>query len=168
MNESVTVTKQTQHLQYLSGELQAAKRDFNRAAEDVNTPADVLESLYVEMNIAEDDFRFEFQAVQVLQELQAAPVAVQAVPVKVSRVKCPHYRAIRRAFAIAKARGLDVSKAGKARARHAMENAIGQCVNSRAEYSGADWMRFGDKIKSGAARGEGNRADGGHELTSAR
>lgn len=82
--------------------------------------------------------------------MEAAPVA--PVEVKAPRVRCPHYKAIRRAFAIAKDAGLDVSKAGKAKARHAMEDVIGQCVESRAEYTGADWMRFGDKIKSGAAR----------------
>ncbi len=85
---------------------------------------------------------------------ESAPVAAQtpaieAPATKPAKVRCPHYKAIRRAFAIARDAGLDCSKAGKARARHAMEDVIGQCVNSRAEYSGSDWMRFGDAIKAG-------------------
>ena len=98
------------------------------------------------------NFEAEFQACQALEELAADVVPVKVEAVKAPRVRCPHYRAIRRAFAIAKDVGLDCSKAGKARARHAMENVIGQCVNSRSEYSGIDWMRFGDAIKTGAAR----------------
>jgi hypothetical protein len=86
-------------------------------------------------------------------KVEAAKVeAAKVEAAKASRVKCPHYRAIRRAFAIAKDRGLDTTKAGKARARHAMEDVVGQCVESRAEYNGADWMKFGDKIKAGAVR----------------
>jgi hypothetical protein len=150
MNESVTVTKETQHLAYLAGCMNAARRDYKRALAE-NAPASVIEELKGDAMGCEEDFRMEFAAYQALEELGAAPVAVQAVPVKVSRVKCPHYRAIRRAFAIAKDAGLDVSKAGKARARHAMENVIGQCVESRSEYSGSDWMRFGDAIKAGRA-----------------
>ncbi len=145
--QTVTVDRNTQHLAFLAGELQAAKRDFNRAQADANTPADVLESLYVEMNIAEDDFRFEFQAVQTLQEL-GAPVA--SVPVNAPRVRCGHWKAIKRTFAIARENGLDTSKVGKARMRHTMEDVLGKCVDSRGEYSGSDWMRFGDAIKAGA------------------
>jgi hypothetical protein len=185
--QTVTVDRNTQHLAFLAGELQAAKRDFNRAQADVNTPADVLESLYVEMNIAEDDFRFEFQAVAVLQEM-AAPDAVKAdaapvepypdrpgvegynnqssclnhalntaarmkaerATVNASRVRCGHWKAIKRAFAIARENGLDTSKVGKARMRHTMEDVLGKCVDSRGQYSGSDWMRFGDAIKAGA------------------
>ncbi len=135
-----------------------ARRDLQTVENNAgNYPADMygeaLEAARDELAAAESDFGYEWQACQALQELgaiDAAPVA--PVAVKASRVRCPHYRAIRRAFAIAKDAGLDVSKAGKARARHAMENVIGECVNSRAEYSGSDWMRFGDKIKSGGAR----------------
>jgi hypothetical protein len=128
--------------------MNAARRDYKRAVAE-NAPASVIEELKGDAMGCEEDFRMEFAACAALEELgamDAAPVA----PVKASRVRCNHYKAIRRAFAIAKDAGLDVSKAGKARARHAMEDVVGQCVNSRSEYSGADWMRFGDAVKSGA------------------
>jgi len=141
-------------LSYFAGALRVARADYarieNSAADYGAMHAEALEAARDELFVAEEDYRCEFQACQALQELAADVVPV--APVKAPRVRCPHYRAIRRAFAIAKDAGLDVSKAGKARARHAMENVIGECVNSRAEYSGSDWMRFGDAIKAGAAR----------------
>ncbi len=147
-------------LSYYAGCLRAARADLatveNNAADYGAMHGEALEAARDELAAAESDFGYEFQACEVLEQLaamEAAPVAPAKVEAaKVSRVRCPHYRAIRRAFAIAKDAGLDCSKAGKARARHAMEDVIGQCVNSRSEYSGSDWMRFGDAVKSGAAR----------------
>jgi len=143
-------------LSYYAGCLAVARRDLqtveNNAADYGTMYGEALEAARDELAAAEFDFKAEFAACEVLEQLAAdvAPVAVQTV--KAPRVKCPHYRAIRRAFAIAKDAGLDCSKTGKAKARYAMEDVIGQCVNSRSEYTGADWMRFGDAIKSGAAR----------------
>jgi hypothetical protein len=139
-------------LSYYAGCLRTTRRDFqtveNNAADYGAMHGEAMQQARAELAAAEFDFRCEFQACEVLQEL-AAPVIVE--PVKAPRIRCPHYKAIRRAFAIAKEKGLDTSKAGKARARHAMEDVIGQCVNSRSEYNGGDWMRFGDAIKAGRA-----------------
>jgi len=156
--QNETTVEASASLSYYAGCLRIARRDLQTVENSAaDYPADmygeVLDAARGELFVAEEEYRCEFQACEVLEQLaamDAAPVAVEAV--KVPRAKCPHYRAIRRAFAIAKDAGLDVSKAGKARARHAMENVIGECVNSRAEYSGSDWMRFGDAIKAGAAR----------------
>jgi len=143
-------------LSYYAGALRVARADYarieNSAADYGAMHAEAMEAARDELFVAEEDYRCEFQACQALEELAADVAPVAPVAVKAPRVKCPHYRAIRRAFAIAKDAGLDCSKAGKARARHAMENVIGECVNSRAEYSGSDWMRFGDAVKSGAAK----------------
>ncbi len=150
MNESVTVTKETQNLQYLAGCMNAARRDYRRALAE-NAPALVIEELQGDAMGCEDDFRMEFAACAALEELgamDAAPVA----PVKASRVRCNHYKAIRRCYAIARDAGLDISKDGKAKMRHCFETVTGQCVESRGEYDGAAWLAFGDKIKSGAAR----------------
>jgi hypothetical protein len=155
--QNETTVKTSGTLSYYAGALRVARADVqrveNNAADYGAMHAEAMEAARAELAAAEFDFRCEFAAFEVLEQLEllhAAPVAVE--PVKVSRVRCAHYKAIRRAFAIAKDAGLDVSKAGKARARHAMEDVIGQCVNSRSEYSGSDWMRFGDAVKSGAAR----------------
>jgi len=105
----------------------------------------------VELTQAEADYRYEFQACQALEELAAtdstpvavvpvAVVPVAVVPVKAEakapRVRCDYYKAIRRCYAIARDAGLDVSKAGKARMRHAFETVAGQGMGSRSEYSG--------------------------------
>ncbi len=156
-NEKTVSIGGSAQLGYFAGAMRAARSELARVE---NSAADypasefagVLASYREAVAVAEFDFKAEFQAMEVLEELAADVVPVAPVAVKAPRVKCPHYRAIRRAFAIAKDAGLDVSKAGKARARHAMENVIGECVNSRAEYSGSDWVRFGDAVKSGAAR----------------
>ena len=110
----------------------------------------------MELAQAEADYRYEFQACQALEELAAtdstpvavvpvavvpvAVVPVAVVPVKAEakapRVRCDYYKAIRRCYAIARDAGLDVSKAGKARMRHAFETVAGQGMGSRSEYSG--------------------------------
>jgi len=157
MQQNEKTVEASATLSYYAGCLRVARADVQRVEDRrADYPASefaaVIASYRAALAVAEFDFKAEFQAMEVLAELAADVVPVKVEAVKAPRVKCPHYRAIRRAFAIAKEKGLDVSKAGKARARHAMENVIGECVNSRSEYSGSDWMRFGDAIKSGAAR----------------
>lgn len=77
----------------------------------------------------------------------AAPVALPAA--SESRPRCPHYRAIRRAFAIAREKGLDT------RADEAMRAAFGRClgrtVETRECMNGAEWQAVGDAIKRGLA-----------------
>jgi len=72
-------------------------------------------------------------------------------PLKPTQDRCPHWKATKRVYAIAKEKNLDTTKAGKARMRHAMESALGRCVNSRGEYGFADWQAFGDMVKAGRA-----------------
>lgn len=159
-SETTVSINSSAQLGYFAGALRVARAELERieahACEwDADAYAEAMQQARAELAAAEFDYRCEFQACQALEELAAvdsAPVAVAPVAVKAPRVRCPHYKAIRRCYAIAKERGLDCSKAGKARARHAMEDVIGQCVESRAEYTGADWMRFGDAIKAGAVR----------------
>ena len=86
------------------------------------------------------------------REAAAQPVAVEApkveakpVPVKdIQRVK-----AMRRFFAIAKDAGLDTSKGAKPRMRHAIENLLRRCFDSRAEITTEEWIYLGDLINSG-------------------
>jgi hypothetical protein len=137
--QTVTVDRNTQHLAFLAGELQAAKCDFNRAQADVNTPADVLESLYVEMNIAEDAFRFEFQAVKVLQEL-AAPEVEPQKPV------CD-YRVIRRFYAICQ--DFNLNQKEDERMRGAMSMFFRRRISSRTELTRDNWQAAGDAVKRG-------------------
>ncbi len=86
--------------------------------------------------------------------LEAAPVAAQAPKVEAPAVqpvkaRCSYYKAIQTFFAIARDAGLDTSKAAKPQMRHAMETAMGRCVNSRSEVTGAEWAAMGAKIKAG-------------------
>jgi hypothetical protein len=144
MNETtVAVTRETQHLAYLAGCMNAARRDYKRALAE-NAPACVIEELQGDAMGCEEDFRFEFQAVAALQELQAAPVAA-----KVSKPRCPHWKLISRFFGIARDAGLDTSKAAKPKMRHAMETQMGRCVNSRSEVSAGEWELLGDLVKAG-------------------
>jgi uncharacterized membrane protein len=82
----------------------------------------------------------------------AQPVAVEA-PAKVeaqpAKTRCPHRKLIARFFAIAREAGLDASKAAKPSMRHAMENAMKRCVDSRSEVTAAEWLMLGDLIKAG-------------------
>jgi hypothetical protein len=77
----------------------------------------------------------------------AAPVALPAT--SESRPRCPHYRAIRRAFAIAREKGLDT------RADEAMRAAFGRClgrtVETRECMNGGEWQAVGDAMKRGLA-----------------
>ncbi len=151
MRNEVTV-KTSASLSYYAGALRVARADYARIENSAaDYPADiygeVLEAAKGELFVAEEEFRCEFQACQVLEEL----AAMEAAPVA-AKPRCAHWKAIKRVYAIAREKGLDTSKAGKARMRNAMENTLGRCVNSRGEYTGADWMKFGDWVKSDAAR----------------
>ena len=144
-------------LSYYAGCLRVARADVQRVEDrradyPASEFAGVLASYREAVAVAEFDFKAEFQAMEVLAELAADVAPVAPVAVKAAQVRCNHYKAIRRCYAIARDAGLDISKAGKARMRHCFETVTGQCVESRSEYSGAAWMRFGDAVKSGAAR----------------
>ena len=79
------------------------------------------------------------------QEAVNAVALTQPAQVKASKGRCPHYKAIRRAFAIATELGLDT------RADEAMRAAFGRFlrrdVPSRESLSGGDWMLLGDAMK---------------------
>jgi len=71
---------------------------------------------------------------------------LSAVPESARR--CPHYRAIRRTFAIAKDRGLDVKD--ESAMRRAIGRALGRTIESRDELGASDWQTVGDLMKRGA------------------
>ncbi len=84
-------------------------------------------------------------------EKQVLRHTVKVEPVKVEAAKparCPHYKLIRRFFAIAREAGLDTSQTAKPQMRHALETAMGRCVNSRSEVSAGEWQMLGNAIKS--------------------
>jgi hypothetical protein len=75
------------------------------------------------------------------------PVAAKPAATPEAKARCPHYRLIRRFFAIAREAGLDTSQTAKPQMRHALETAMGRCVNSRSEVSAGEWQMLGDLIK---------------------
>jgi hypothetical protein len=82
------------------------------------------------------------------EQLQAKVRATQAAAVEVVKThkpRCPHYKAIRRAFAIATEQGLDT------KADVEMRAAFGRCLHrdvpSREVLNGRDWMLLGDAMK---------------------
>ena len=64
------------------------------------------------------------------------------------RTRCTFHKAIRRTFAIAKDRGLDVKDETGMRA--AIGRAIGRNIASRDELGANDWQAVGDMMKAGA------------------
>ncbi len=140
--QTVTVDRNTQHLAFLAGELQAAKDDLARAMR--NGTAHEVNVARADVEAAQRDFTMEFQAVAVLQEL-AAPVTMQAAK---KNERCPHWKLIKRFFAIAREAGLDTSKDAKPKMRHAMESVMGRCVDSRSEVRAGEWEMMGDAIKN--------------------
>jgi hypothetical protein len=82
-------------------------------------------------------------------EKQVERHTVKPGTVKPERTRCPHYKAIRRFFAIAREAGLDTSAAAKPRMRHALESAMGRYVDSRGEVTANEWMMLGDRVKAG-------------------
>jgi hypothetical protein len=74
----------------------------------------------------------------------AVPVALPVA--SVSRPRCPFYRSVKRAFAIARDLGLD-TKADEAM-RAAFGRYLGRAISSREELDGSDWMLIGDALKA--------------------
>ena len=93
-----------------------------------------------------------YEVLAAAEKEKAAPV-VQ--PVAVPKVEAPkvedvrRVKAIKRFFAIARENGLDTSKAAKARMRHAIENALRRCFDSRSDITTEEWFYLGDLIKAG-------------------
>ncbi len=96
----------------------------------------------------------------VLRVLESAPApgsarsaapqrAVKRPPAPtVARVRCRHYRAIRRAFAIAIERHLDTSASADEEMRAAFSSFLGRRIAHRDELTGGEWLLLGDAIKS--------------------
>ncbi len=63
------------------------------------------------------------------------------------RTRCPHYRAIRRTFAIAKDCGLNTNN--ESGMRRAFGRALGRTIESRDELNGGDWQAVGDMVQRG-------------------
>ncbi len=63
------------------------------------------------------------------------------------RKRCPHYKAIRRCYAIAKDRGLNVKD--EPAMRRAFGRALGREVTTREELGASDWQAVGDMMKRG-------------------
>jgi hypothetical protein len=135
--QSVTVDRNTQHLAFLAGELQAAKDELSRALR--NGTSHEVNVARAEVEAAQNDFTMEFQAVAVLQEL-AAPEVVPQKPV------CD-YRVIRRFYAICKDFGLNQKE--DERMRGAMSMFFRRRISSRTELSRDNWQAAGDAIKAG-------------------
>jgi hypothetical protein len=137
-------------LSYYAGCLRFARADLarieNNSADYGAMHAQAMEAARDELACAEFDFEAEFKACQALQELAAgvAPVAVEPV-----KERCPHWKLIKRFFAIAREAGLDTSKEAKPKMRHALESAMGRCVDSRSEVTANEWMMLGDRVKAG-------------------
>ncbi len=84
---------------------------------------------------------------QVVRHRAEAAKAAKMEAAKPERERCAHWKLIKRFFAIAREAGLDTSKEAKPQMRHAMEAAMGRCVNSRSEVSAGEWQMLGDLIK---------------------
>lgn len=80
-------------------------------------------------------------------EFAQAIEAAQAVAVKPARVRCPWYREIRRAYAIAREAGLDTSEDADQAMRDAFARYLGRAVPSRETLHGGDWARVANAIK---------------------
>jgi hypothetical protein len=135
--QSVTVDRNTQHLAFLAGELQAAKDDLGRAMR--NGTRHEVNVARAEVEAAHNDFTMEFQAVAVLQEL-AAPEVEPQKPV------CD-YRVIRRFYAICK--DFNLNQKEDERMRGAMSMFFRRRIGSRTELTSDNFLAAGDAIKRG-------------------
>ncbi len=87
----------------------------------------------------------------------ALPAALPVAPVKArptateretkGRARCAWYRAIRRAFGIAKGAGLDTK--ADAAMRAAIGAMLGRTVATRCALTAGDWLAVGDGIRRG-------------------
>jgi hypothetical protein len=136
--QTVTVDRNTVHLQFLAGELQAAKDELSRARY-IGSTVEELNELEAELVRCQKDFTMEWKAVRVLQEL-AAPEVEPQKPV------CD-YRVIRRFYAICKDFGLNQKE--DERMRGAMSMFFRRRIGSRTELTRDNWQAAGDAIKRG-------------------
>lgn len=83
------------------------------------------------------------QAAFEVAEVEAAPIKAKAEPKK----PCSFHRFIRRFYAIARDKGLDLKDGDGMRA--AFSNYLGREVSSREELNGADWEYLGNAVKRG-------------------
>jgi hypothetical protein len=95
--------------------------------------------------------RFHATQAAHLAAMMPACAALVVVPANVpqneaQRARCPFYRSIRRAYAIARDAGLD-TKADDAM-RLAFGRCLGRAIASRDELNGSDWSLIGDAIKA--------------------
>jgi len=81
-----------------------------------------------------------------LASLVAAPE--KAAQSATNRPRCPHYKSIRRTFAIAKDCGLNVKD--EAAMRRAFGRALGRQIETREELNGNDWEAVGNMMRRGA------------------
>lgn len=75
--------------------------------------------------------------------VKAAKVAQTAT----QRARCPHFKAIKRAFAIARDAGLNTRDDDAM--RRAFGRSLGRTIESRECMSGGDWQAVGDAMKRG-------------------
>lgn len=73
--------------------------------------------------------------------------AAKVTQAATQRARCPHFKAIKRAFAIARDAGLNTRSDDAMRL--AFGNCLGRTIERRDELSGGDWMLLGDAMKAG-------------------
>jgi hypothetical protein len=127
-------------------ERQALIAELERHAEtlELQTTLDILLELEAELR----DVRafLAYLATQPLEAELPAPVAKVAQK-PASAPRCPHYKAIRRVYAICKEIGLNTK--ADAAMRRAFENFLIRPVPSREVLDGRDWDAIGTAIKAG-------------------
>jgi hypothetical protein len=85
-------------------------------------------------------------------EEKAAAIEAAAKAPKVeapAKVRCPHYKAIREFFKVARELGLDTSKESKDRWRGALGMLLGRPIESRSELTGAEWSFATNALRMG-------------------
>lgn len=81
------------------------------------------------------------------QPVQAPKVEAKKEAAKPAKVRCPHYKAIRRMFAVAQSAGLNCQN--KKGMRAAFSALLGKPVVSRADLTAADYGRAVQSIEAG-------------------
>ncbi len=125
----------------------AARETPQQAAPDFTAKA---VECYIRYAMTTDDYharQYKAQAEQLEQlaaQAQAGQPVATAQPVK---PRCPHYAEIKRFYATAREKGLDLK--AKERRRAAVGMFLGHRVESRADLAGRDWMLATAGVKSG-------------------
>lgn len=126
----------------------AEKADAARARHAIETDARTLDYL------AQQAKRYDVLAESARESAQRDAVQVEAaqtvsvkVEAKPAKVRCPHYKAIRRFFAVAKSANLDTSN--KKGMRAAFSAMLGKTVTTRADLQAADYGRAIQNIENG-------------------